>query len=83
MSTIANHTGIGKRFSGDADRVEFERALSQHTFEASRIFEEYAGGWYGKTVWKEQNLSQEAINSFTRYAFKKMRSELGRRRESA
>lgn len=80
---LANHTGTGKRFASDADRVEFQRALSQHTFEASRIVEEFAGGWYGKTVWKEQNLNQESINKFTQYAFKKMRSELGRRREAA
>lgn len=80
---MANHTGAGKRFADDAARVEFSRALSQHTFEASRIVQEFAGGWYGKTVWKEQALSQEKINGFTRYAFKKMRSELGRRRASA
>ncbi|MEM9476714.1 MAG: hypothetical protein AAGA71_15570 [Pseudomonadota bacterium] len=77
---LANHTGAGKRFAEDADRVEFERALAQHSFEASRIVEDFAGGWYGKTVWKTQNLSQATINDFTRYAFKKMRSELGRRR---
>ena len=80
---LANHTGPGKRFADDADRTAFERALSQHTFEASRIVEEFAGGWYGKTVWKEQTLSQDKINNFTRYAFKKMRSELGRRRAPA
>jgi hypothetical protein len=80
---LANHTGVDKRFADDADRVAFERALSQHTYEASRIVEEFAGGWYGKTIWKEQNLNQGKINDFTRYAFKKMRSELGRRRASA
>jgi hypothetical protein len=80
---LANHTGAEKRFADDAGRVAFERALSQHTFEASRIVEEFAGGWYGKTVWKDQSLSQEKINNFTRYAFRKMRSELGRRRANA
>ncbi|MCC3306224.1 hypothetical protein [Sneathiella sp. HT1-7] len=80
---LANHTGANKRFSDDAQRREFESALAQHTVEASRIVEEFAGGWYGKTIWKEQNLDQEAINKFTRYAFKKMRSELVRRREIA
>lgn len=79
---LANHTGTEARFSSDADRVSFERALFQHTFETSRIVEEFAGGWYGKTVWKEQNLTPESINKFTQYAFKKMRSELGRRRET-
>lgn len=80
---LANHTGLGKRFSKDVDRVAFEHALSQHVFEASRIVEAFAGGWFGKTVWKEQSLNQDSINKFTHYAFKKMRSELGRRRETA
>jgi hypothetical protein len=80
---LANHIGKDKRFADDASRTAFDRALSQHTFEASRIIEEFAGGWYGKTIWKEQTLSQDKINDFTRYAFKKMRSELGRRRASA
>lgn len=77
---LADHIGVDKRFANDGDRVAFETALRQHTFEASKIIETFAGGWYGKTVWKEQSLSQHKINDFTRYAFKKMRSELGRRR---
>lgn len=80
---LADHIGAGKRFGDDSDRVAFETALRQHTFEASKIVESFAGGWYGKTVWEEQTLSQDKINEFTRYAFKKMRSELGRRRASA
>lgn len=77
---LANHTGTGARFASDADRIAFEHALFTHTFETSKIVEEFAGGWYGKTVWKEQNLTPETINKFTQFAFKKMRSELGRRR---
>ncbi|UWR01846.1 hypothetical protein K3740_12315 [Ruegeria conchae] len=77
---LANHTGSGKRFASDAERVAFQQALRQHAFEASRIVQEFAGGWYGKTVWKEQSFDQDAINNFTRFAFTKMRRELGRRR---
>jgi len=51
---LANHTGEGKRFADDASRTAFE-----HAFEASRIDEEFAGGWNGKTVWKERALSQD------------------------
>ena len=80
---LADHIGADKRFGSDGDRVAFENALRQHTFEASKIVESFAGGWYGKTVWKEQSLTQEKINEFTRFAFKKMRSELGQRRASA
>lgn len=47
---LANHTGSGKRFTTGADRVEFQRDLSQYTFEAWRIVEEFAGG----LVWKKR-----------------------------
>jgi len=80
---LANHTGQDKRFTDDAQRIAFQQALAQHTFEASRIVQEFAGGWYGKTVWQKQSLDQEAIDRFTQYAFKKMRTELGRRRDTA
>lgn len=80
---LANHTGPDKRFSDDGQRIAFQQALAQHTFEASRIVQEFAGGWYGKTVWQKQALDQKSIDRFTQYAFKKMRSELGRRRSIA
>jgi hypothetical protein len=80
---LALHTGAGKRFASDADRVAFQSDLAQHTYEASRIVEEFAAGWYGKTVWQKQQLDQEAINRFTAYAFKKLRDELGRRRTTS
>ena len=80
---LANHVGEGRRFASDADRTAFQRALSEHVFEASRIVEEFAGGWYGKTVWQRQALDRAATDGFARYAFKKMTSELARRRERA
>jgi len=79
---LANHTGSDRRFDTDAQRLAFQHALAQHTLEASRIVQEFAGGWYGKTVWQRRALDQEAIDRFTEYAFKKMRSELGRRRDT-
>lgn len=79
---LANHTGKGKRFADDAARVAFQKDLAQHTFEASKIVEAFAGGWYGKTIWKNRSLDQKAINGFTSFAFKKMSSELGRREKA-
>ncbi len=78
---LANHTGDGERFETDKQRSAFEHALSSHAFEASRIVEEYAGGWYGKNVWQNSNLTDETIQGFSSFAFKKIRKELGRRRE--
>lgn len=80
---LANHTGNGQRFATDTDRTIFQQDLAQHTFEAAKIVESYAGGWYGKTVWQKGELTPEAIDRFARYSFKKLRSELGRRRENA
>jgi hypothetical protein len=47
---LANHIGAGERFQDDAARVRFNEALDRHCREASRIVEEFAGGWYGKNV---------------------------------
>ena len=79
---LANHIGQDRRFATDAQRVAFQQALAQHSFEASRIVQEFAGGWFGKTVWQRQALDQDAINRFTDYAFKKLRSELGLRHDT-
>ena len=80
---LANHTGQGKRFANDADRVGFDRDLAQHTFEAARIVESFAGGWYGKTVWRDQSLSASAVSAFTGYTLKKLCDELARQRNDA
>ncbi len=80
---LANHIGIEGRFPSDAERRAFDAAIAQHCREASRIVEEYAGGWYGKTVWKDGALTEDAVRRFARYGFKKIRDELGRRRDAA
>lgn len=80
---LAAHTGAGQRFASDADRTAFQQALATHVYEASRIVEDFAGGWYGKTVWQRQALDSDAVDKFASYAFKKLRSELGRRRASS
>lgn len=39
---LANHTGRDMRFATDAQRVAFQQALARHTFEASRIVQEFS-----------------------------------------
>lgn len=80
---LANHHGPDARFASDAERRRFQQDLANHTFEASLIVKEFAGGWYGKTVWKQGTLDRSSIDGFARYAFKKLRSELTRRRSDA
>jgi hypothetical protein len=73
---LSNHVGEGRRFASDADRVQFDRALRRHAWEASRIVESYAGGWYGKTVWRDGNLDDTALKKFASYSLTKLRREL-------
>lgn len=80
---LANHIGPGLRFQTSAERGRFEDALTRHCHEAARIVQEYSGGWYGKTVYHSEGLTPDKATRFARYAFKKMRDELGRRRETA
>lgn len=80
---LARHVGRERRFASDAERVAFDRALAQHAYEAARIIEAYAGGWYGKALWQRGSLAPEGTQGFTRYAMTKLRRELQHRDHAA
>jgi hypothetical protein len=80
---LSNHVGLGQRFASDAERVAFDRALAQHAFEAARIVEAYAGGWYGKALWHGGGLTPDSIRAFTAYSMTKLRRELSQRDNAA
>ena len=61
----------------------FDEALGVHCYETSRIVEAYSGGWYGKNVYQGDGLTRDKVEAFARYAFRKIRSELVRRRDAA
>ncbi len=79
---LSNHIGAGKRFRDDGARSQFDQALDQHCREASRIVEEFAGGWYGKNVYRGEGLTPNAVRRFAPVAFKKIRAELRKRRDA-
>lgn len=79
---LNRHIGTGERFGDDTDRTHFDRALDQHCREASRIIEAFAGGWYGKNVYQGDGLTPETIRKFAPVAFKKICSELRKRRDA-
>jgi hypothetical protein len=79
---LANHIGLGARFSDDRARSQFDDALDQHCREASRIVEAFAGGWYGKNVYQRDGLTPDSIRKFAPVAFKKIRDELRKRRDA-
>ena len=80
---LANHVGRERRFATDQERRTFDQAIARHCREASLIVESFAGGWYGKTVWRGGGLARNAVRGFTDYAFKKLRGELKRRQDAA
>ena len=79
---LANHVGEGARFTDDGARARFDVALGVHCYEASLIVEAFSGGWYGKNVYQGDGLTRDRVEAFARYAFRKIRSELVRRRVS-
>jgi hypothetical protein len=79
---LSSHIGAGKRFRDDGARSQFDQALDRHCREASRIVEEFAGGWYGKNVYQGEGLTPDAVSRFAKVAFKKIRSELRKRRDA-
>lgn len=80
---LANHVGTGARFADDGARARFDAALAQHCYEASKIVEAFAGGWYGKNVYQGDGLTPDKVEAFARYAFRKLRAGLGKRRDAA
>jgi hypothetical protein len=70
------HVGEGHRFTTLAQHAEFSRALETHCKEASRIVEEFAGGWFSKTNWERGGISRQDAAAFTHVAMDKLIAEL-------
>jgi hypothetical protein len=80
--TLSTHVGPSRRFSTIGDHSEFNAALDQHCWEASRIIQEFSGGWYGKTLQQEKRITRNDAEKFAHVAFKKIRAELRKRRDA-
>lgn len=72
---LSNHVGGERRFASTADHTAFDTALDVHCRQASRIVEEFAGGWFSKTNW-ERGISPDDARGFAWVALKKLRAEL-------
>jgi hypothetical protein len=79
---LSTHVGPAKRFSAIGEHSAFNAALDQHCREASRIIREFSGGWYGKTLNEKKDITQDDARKFAHVAFKKLRAELRKRRDS-
>lgn len=74
------HVGAARRFASDGLRSEFDAALHRHCREAARIVEALAGGWFGKRTYRGAGVTADDVRKLAPYAFRKMRSELRKRR---
>jgi hypothetical protein len=73
---VSHHVGEGRRFRTLAQQGEFTKALGTHSREASKIIEEFSGGWFSKTNWEKKGISRQDAAGFTHVAMKKIVTEL-------
>jgi hypothetical protein len=73
---MSYHVGEGRRFATLAQMSEFSGALALHCREASRIVEEFAGGWFSKTNWEKGGISRQDAAGFAHVAMRKLADEL-------
>jgi hypothetical protein len=79
---LSKHVGPNKRFAAVSEHSDFNAALELHCREASRIIKEFSGGWYGKTLQQEKQITRDEARKFAHVAFKKLRAELRKRRDA-
>lgn len=77
---LSGHVGPGRRFGDARDRAGFDAALRQYCAEATRIVREFAGGWYGKTLFREGTIDTKNAAAFGAVALRKIIEELKRKR---
>lgn len=70
------HVGAGQRFESVAARGAFDIALRQYSSEATRIIQEFSGGWYGKALHEKGTIGTQDAKVFGAVALKKICAEL-------
>jgi hypothetical protein len=74
---LSNYVSGDGRFSNIDKHAEFNEALDLHCRQASRIIEEFSGGWFSKTNF-EEGITPEKAAGFVHVALKKLRAELAK-----
>ncbi len=77
---LAHQIGDDRRFADISQRAEFDRSLRQYSSEVTRIIQEFAGGWYGKTVYEKGGIGSSEARDFGYVGLKKITAELRVRR---
>jgi hypothetical protein len=73
---VSHHVGEGLRFRTLAQQGDFTKALRTHSFEASRIVQDFSGGWFSKTNWENIGITRRKASSFVNVAMRKIVAEL-------
>lgn len=75
--TLSSQVGKGQRFASMNEKAQFDQALTTHCYEASKIVEDYSGGWFSKHMYTEGGkISRQSVRGFASLAMKKMTDEL-------
>jgi hypothetical protein len=72
---LPEHVGRDQRLSSVEAHAAFDRALELHCRETTRIVQDFAGGWYSKTIF-EGGITPEKVARFTQIALRKIEKEL-------
>lgn len=72
---LSNHVGGDRRFANAEAHSDFDKALDLHCRQASKIVEDFAGGWFSKANW-EGGITPAKARAFTWRALGKLHAEL-------
>jgi hypothetical protein len=78
---LSNYVSGDGRFSNIDSHAAFNKGLDLHCRQASRIIEEFSGGWFSKTNYKG-GITQKEAAKFVYVALKKLRAELAKGQSS-
>jgi hypothetical protein len=74
---LSNYVRADGRFSSIDKHAQFNQGLDRYCREASRIIEEFSGGWFSKSNF-EGGITEEKAADFVHVALKKLRAELAK-----
>ncbi len=73
---LSNHVG-GQGVGSMAEASDFLKAIDTHTWQAARIVEDFAGGWYSKRNWElGGDITRDEAQKFVAVSLRKLRAEL-------
>ena len=74
---LSNYVSGDGRFKNINEHAAFNEALDLHCRQATRIIEEFSGGWFSKTNF-EGGITPDKAAGFVHVALKKLRAELAK-----